>query len=407
MLRGDNGLAPRLGLGVVRAKINSVLLYGCDILSPHPQADIVQRKALRKVVATYDRTHNWFIYSELGESRISTLAMVSFIAATGRLICSATPVARALGFLAVEVIDALENDNEESYIFLPWQRRLLLCLKALLCFDGCSVQQGKIRRLDLKQVIKLGVRDREGFETKYSDHAGEALSRKRLTVRELLQSYSADASIGLNMCNILRLICNKRISLADEKLTSSDGRLVALRVTSKSLKALAKTYGLLYEHTWWSSEATKAGFALGRIAGPGEGQAYLTMYSVRYAAMGFLFRSGSFNPPDVVEREGEKPCRLCGEPGGDTPLHLVALCSGGRGNEKAQMELERLRKFAGLLFGAAELTDLGVLVYGLVGKTRGVTTKTLTRERVEEGCEVLHDFYQLRRKAAQRNANNA
>jgi hypothetical protein len=57
MLRSEHGLTPRLGLHVARAKINSVLLYGCDILPPHPRADLVQRQVLRQIVSVCLRSN--------------------------------------------------------------------------------------------------------------------------------------------------------------------------------------------------------------------------------------------------------------------------------------------------------------------------------------------------------------
>jgi endonuclease/exonuclease/phosphatase family metal-dependent hydrolase len=49
-----------------------------------------------------------------------------------------------------------------------------------------------------------------------------------------------------------------------------------------------------------------------------------------HANIGFLFTCDSFNPKDVVESQGEKPCRLCGALQGDTPRHLLAACLHGQ-----------------------------------------------------------------------------
>ena len=58
-----------------------------------------------------------------------------------------------------------------------------------------------------------------------------------------------------------------------------------------------------------------------------------------------------------------------------------------------------LRARAKALFGASELVDWAAIAFGLVAKYRNVTAKKLTRERVEQGCQILFEFYTLRRKA--------
>jgi hypothetical protein len=172
-----------------------------------------------------------------------------------------------------------------------------------------------------------------------------------------------------------------------------------LRLIGKCIKAVAKTCAVLYEHRWWCAKAQEQQLTLSRIAGPGEGQLYMTGYSVPHAAIAFLFRTGSFNPADVVERNGgELACALCGAAGGDTPRHLLGLCNGSR-SEEWRAKLVTLRAATRLLFGSNSLIDWNKAVYGLVGRERGVLAKDLTRERVSEGCHLLFEFYTLRRLA--------
>ena len=54
---------------------------------------------------------------------------------------------------------------------------------------------------------------------------------------------------------------------------------------------------------------------------------------------------------------------------------------------------------------ADRFTDWKDVLYGLVAKTRGVSEKHLTRERVEQGCVIFHELYELRRSARRRHVH--
>lgn len=423
MLRGDRALCPRLGLAVVRAKINSTLLYGCDILENNGRADIVQRQALRTVTAAYDRVHSFFLYSELGESRISTLAMCAFVAAAARFIASPTPIACCVAQLTIDVLDTVSasspppsttppQEQPPQLPLLAWQQRLRSCLQALCNDDENEMVDGERAQgaasggrggdsngsvlVTAEMVEKFGMRveraemgaDEKAWRNMLSALAGQAKreGKRGLCVRELLLT-----------------LARQRQDLAREfptptALTSRNYMLKKLSHMAKCVKALARTLGLLHEHRWWREQASLHRFPLARLAGPGEGQVYLCGFSVPHATTAFLFRTGSFNPADVVARHGgELACTLCGEAGGDVPLHLVGLCSGGE-NVKCREKLRELRARARELYGNANLVDWSEIVYGLVARVRGVSTAKLTRERVLAGCEILHEFYSLRRE---------
>ena len=215
----------------------------------------------------------------------------------------------------------------------------------------------------------------------------------------MIREFAGNLDLGLDMCKLLIHVCDNRLALGQYEQIAFGGEMETIRMQSKCVKAVAKTFGVLFEHDWWRSEYEAASVPLARLAGPAEGQPYLCLYSVPHASIAFLFRTGSFNPADVVQRNGgELACRLCGARNGDTPQHLVALCNGGA-NATTQRALVDLRARAQALFGASELVDWAAIAFGLVAKYRNVTAKKLTRERVEQGCQILFEFYTLRRKA--------
>lgn len=492
MLQGARALSPRLGLSVVRAKLNPLLLYGADVLPPHARADVIQRKALRTITGAYDRVHNWFLYSELGESRISTLAMCAFVNAAARMIASPTPIAACLAELVLDVLkyplfakpstaksdvtaaaeeagpasaktvrasarraaaaianaarlevadDALNtlaangggafgselggssSSSSSSVVsnrppMLAWQARFLECLRTLLDPGGVKAVAGaSVEQSEREQGATLRVSDKLVDSLAWLDEAsggsvslrdGEQRMQVKAMLEQLMKEARREGSDGLCLRSLFSALCYRRLQLErgerSRDVTARSAQVTEMRLLHKCIKAVSKTLGQIYENQWWRREAESARVPLVRLPPVGGGQPYLCEFSSPHAAVAFLFRTGSFNPPDVVSRNhGELPCALCGEDGGDRPLHLIGLCTGGA-DAATQAKLLALRARARALFGV-NFTDWNEVVHGLVARGRGVKSKDLTRERVLDGCELLHEFYTLRRlarEAAQR-----
>ena len=396
MVSSGRSLSPKLALQMTNAKIDSVLLYGCDVLSPHPDAQKLQHKCLRQILNTYDRTHLYLMFSELGEYRLNTVAQYYFLAGTARIVASPTPIARCAAHLALQVIDLLDagklrNKRTRDYTtLLPWQRRLTDCLLTL-CGDGenvLGVDIGVVRKLNNKSN---GNKDRAN---------GLRVSS------ELMWWAGPEGDQPLKVTEMLGTLCGIRQS----ELAFVDGRVMNVTphcshvnewlTLAKCIKQVAKARLKIVEHEWWQEQARLHRTPLSRLPAVGDGQLYLSKFSIQYANIAFLFRTGQFNPPDVIDRFGVPECKLCGEERGDNPLHLLALCDGG----DYRVKLLELRQRAAHLF-ADRFTDWKDVLYGLVAKTRGVSEKHLTRERVEQGCVIFHELYELRRSARRRHVH--
>ena len=229
MLHGEHGLSPRIGLQIVRAKLNTVLLYGCDILPPHPQADKVQRKALRQVVAAYDRTHNWFLYSELGESSISTLALEHFVSAAARFVASLTPVSRAVAMLIKRALEEPVHEVVTQTKLIPWQQRLRECLRKLLFGTGDQVRVlFHVPQPELKQVLKIGVKSGTAQERN-----SDSLVDRRVNVRAMLTLFAGNSAIGLDVCKLLLHISDKRLAFSQRDQVVFGKHYDELRVVAK------------------------------------------------------------------------------------------------------------------------------------------------------------------------------
>jgi hypothetical protein len=223
---------------------------------------------------------------------------------------------------------------------------------------------------------------------------------------EMMWWAGPDGDQPLKVNEMLGTLCSVR----QRELVHVDGRTMNVSphcshvnewlTLAKCIKYVAKARMKIVEHDWWQQQARLHRTPLSRLPAVGDGQLYLSKFSIQYANIAFLFRTGHFNPLDVIDRFGVPECKLCGEKNSDCPLHLLALCDGGA----YRVKLLELRRRAEQLF-AARFTDWKDVLYGLVAKTRGVNEKLLTRERVEEGCVIFHELYELRRSARRRHVH--
>jgi hypothetical protein len=410
LLRSDRGLPVSCSLRVYVSVIQSIYMYaspllplydnGCNVKYSSARCPLYmfEKECLRVVLSCYHRTHIWCLYSELGLVRLKILWAYRCLKFCLSSLYSLAPS-------AVPLLSSL-SDAVDLFSKFVDRCRSLWCKRNKVRLSSLPPQ---CMTLSLKELVvssKMWTQYvKEGID-------GASCTQTVLVFSSLVAIYkSLSCSLSLEVISALHgvtsLRSSKGVDLHSLFLSDTAGRK-ELYTKVKSCSRFVKSHVLTCEETWAKRQAEKKNDSnkyvrsLSRVLSYPSGAPYLCEFDCPSASLAFLIRTSlRFNPQD--KQDG--PCRLCGEKGGDNPVHLFAFCE-----PRLSSLASRLRSIRSEIreIACARATCAEEILQSLVGRVYGVTQLgDLKEERVKKGVKLLAALYRLRKAASSSSVSSS